>query len=105
MSRRRVDPEPVLPPVSMRARPAEEIIAGQQAEIRSIDVLQGGAPADADGFPALSETRGSYATSGTGVSGDLLPRLEVRVVRIVASPRPVRGAASSNRNGQDGRKA
>ena len=41
---------------------AEEIIAGQQAEIRSMEarlrVLQGGAPADADGFPALSGTRG-----------------------------------------------
>jgi uncharacterized protein (DUF305 family) len=41
---------------------AEEIIAGQQAEIRSMEArlraLQGGAPADADGFPALSGTRG-----------------------------------------------
>jgi uncharacterized protein (DUF305 family) len=41
---------------------AEEIIAGQQAEIRSMEarlrVLQGGAPADAEGFPALSGTRG-----------------------------------------------
>jgi uncharacterized protein (DUF305 family) len=41
---------------------AEEIIAGQQAEIRSMEarlrLLQGGAPPEADGFPALSGTRG-----------------------------------------------
>ncbi len=41
---------------------AEEIIAAQQAEIRSMTarlrVLESGKPADADGFPALSGTRG-----------------------------------------------
>jgi hypothetical protein len=41
---------------------AEEIIAGQQTEIRSMEarlrLLQAGAPAEADGFPALSGTRG-----------------------------------------------
>jgi uncharacterized protein (DUF305 family) len=41
---------------------AEEIIAGQQAEIQSMEarlrVLQGGATADTDGYPALSGTRG-----------------------------------------------
>jgi hypothetical protein len=107
MSRRRVDSEPVLPPVSMRARPQRRssrdsrrrscrLTCCKEAPRRLRTASQHcQRPRDADpGHSALV-----LRDIGTGVSAtSYLPRLEVRVVRIVASPRPVRGAGVTSSN-------